>query len=233
MVTVVPTASAREFLQARRARSSGLLQLAQVLARTGDFTAVEHAQREALELRRAIAAEDPNDRQSTIDLMVAQLEIGDLLLRRRESAAAVKPLREAVDLGERLANADPHDVFVRLSRLSALVRLSAALHAAGTAERDEAARLIDQAIGIARPATAADPADVRFQFELAQAYAVRGDLESEQHRLGVSEESGAPWYERSLAILRELGGNGRLAGGTLNGDEPARMAEIEDKLRNL
>ena len=233
MATVVSTASAREFVQTRRARSAGLLQVAQVLARTGDVAALEQAQREALDLRRAIAAEDPTDRQSTIDLMVAHLEIGDLLLRRREAAKAVGPLRDAVDLSGRLVDADPHDVFVRLSRLSTLVRLATALHAAGSSAQDEAVRLIGQAIGIARSAVGADPEDARFQFELSQALAVKGDLESDAHRLGVSEESGAPWYEESLAILRKLRDAGRLAGGTLNGDEPARMAEIENKLRGL
>jgi tetratricopeptide (TPR) repeat protein len=219
-----------DWVQARRRLSSGLLQLAQVLARIGEPIGAEDAQHQALELRRAIAAKDPSDRQSMIDVMVAHLDIGDLLLRKHDFRAAVGPLREAVAVGERLSAADPHHVYIRLSLASALVRLSSALLLTAPSQPDEPSRLIERAASIAATASEADPADVRFRFELAQAHAVKGDLAREQSGSAASADSANSWYARSLAILTELRDSGRLAGGTLNGDEPGRLAEIENKV---
>ncbi len=212
----------------RRDRSSALLQLAQVLARVPDPAGAARAQREAVDLRRELATEDPSDRQSIINLVVAQMEIGEVLNRNREFGAAIPPLREAVALGDRLAAADPRHIYIRVTLLSSLVRLATALLAVDPGSRD-AAPLIERAIEIARSTVEADPADARFQFELAQAYALEGDLVArrDQHAIPGAAQS---WYQKSFAILTDLRGSGRLAGGTLNGDEPARMAEIAGHL---
>src|SRR5262249_15317734 len=101
-------------VQVRRSLSNALIQLAQIQARTGDVAGAEAAQRQALELRQALSAKDPSDRQSMIDVMVAHLDIGDLLLRQHDSRGALGPLRQAVDMGERLTAADPGHVYIRL-----------------------------------------------------------------------------------------------------------------------
>jgi hypothetical protein len=83
--------------------------------------------------------------------------------------------------------------------------------------------LVRRATDLSDAAAAKDPADARFRFELALAYATMGDA--------VSDGGAREWRGRSLDVMEELRSSGRLAGGTMDGDEPAKMAEIARKLR--
>lgn len=125
-------------------------------------------------------------------------------------------------------------VFFRLSLATALERLAENLLARRQAP--EAAPLVRRAIEILRAAAAADPTDARVHFELALAYEAAGDLVANGLRFEAdSDEAGqngsaAWWYRRSVTAMEELHATGRLTGGTLNGGEAERLAEVRQKL---
>jgi hypothetical protein len=164
------------------------------------------------------------DRQASIDLMVSQLETGDVLARRGDHAAAAEHYRLSIARGESLAASDPGYVYYRLTLASGLTRLAQTLIASDRAE--DARPLVVRATDLVQKASTVDPADVRLRFELALAHAAMGDIESQ----AAHAESARAWYRRALDIMIPMRDSGQLAGGTLNGDEPRALAEIERKL---
>jgi tetratricopeptide (TPR) repeat protein len=202
----------------RRALSTSRLQLAQALARNGDMAAALTEARVALDLRRAIAEQDPADRQAAIDLMFVQLELGQLLARAGDRPAAAAALQSAADRARKLASADPNYVFYRLTLASALTHLSQVLSALG--RHAEAAPHARQALALAEQSAARDPVDARPRFAAALACEAVGDAEP---------ESAQEWYRRSFEMMAAMQKEGVLAGGTLFGDEPGRLAAVQKK----
>jgi non-specific serine/threonine protein kinase/serine/threonine-protein kinase len=205
----------------RRALSTSRLQLAQALARNGDMAAALTEARVALDLRRAIAEQDPADRQAAIDLMFVHLELGQLLARGGNRPAAVEALKSAASSAQKLADADPSYVFYRLTLASSLTHLSQALSALG--RQAEAASHAKRALAIAEEAAARDPVDARLRFAAALAYEAVGDAEPESAR---------EWYRRSFEMMAAMQKEGVLAGGTLFGDEPGRLAAVRQKMES-
>jgi len=188
--------------------------------------------RTALAIREEIADQDPTNRQAAIDVMFGRLELGQALTEGGSPSEAAEQFRAALVVCETLAASDPDYVFYRLSLALALSRLAQNL--AGAGQRDEGARLASRAIEILERAAGADPTDARVQFELAMAYAAAGDIVSlsNSHAVAISGEaprSAGCWYQRSHAIMAALRDTGRLAGGTLNGGELAKLIEIQQK----
>jgi len=220
----------------RRGLSTAHLQLGQALARNGDVIAAVREQRAALAIRQALSQEDPADRQASIDVMFAQLELGQVLLRRGDRPAAAAALQDAADRAQKLADFDPRYVFYRLSLTSALTHLSQVLSTLG--RHADAARHARQAIAVVEETAARDPDDARLRFATALAYEAMGDaLSSELGRDPVRASVGQPesprdWYRRSLEIMSAMQTQGVLAGGTLYGDEPARLAVVEGKVES-
>ena len=210
-----------------RRLSNGHSHFALLFARHGDLDAAWTHQQQALAIRQRLVDENPKDRQAAIDLMVSEIETGDVRARRREFAAAADQYRIAVAKAEPLVAADPRYVYYRLSLASALTRLAQALVATGRAA--EAQPRVARALTLAGDASAADPADARLQFELALAQATMGDVVAKVNA-GTSGAGAHTWYERARAAMTVLRDTGRLAGGTQNGDEPATLAEIERKI---
>jgi hypothetical protein len=126
--------------------------------------------------------------------------------------------------GEALVAADPRYVYYRLTLASGLNRLGRTLVALGRPE--EARPLARRAAELAQHASAVDPADARWRFELALAHAVMGDVES--NAAGAS--AARRWYQSAVDMMAALRDADHLAGGTLNGDEPQRLAEVQARL---
>lgn len=204
---------------ARRGLSTAHVQVGQALARLGRHDeAVAHIEA-ARRLRREIAGQDPSDQQAQIDLFFADLEAGELQLRVGRHDVALPALRAGVARARQLAERAPDYVFMRLSLASGLNRLSRALVATGDSVAALAASR--EAVAAMESAAATDPADARLQCELGLGYEAIGDA------LDVAARR--PWYDRALAQLTALRDTGRLGGGTLFGDEPARLAALEAK----
>ncbi len=206
---------------ARRGLSTAHVQIGQVLARLGrPDQATAHLQT-ALDLRQRIAVQDPSDQQAEIDVCFAELELGELWLRRQRPDTALPLLHAGVDRAQRLAARTPGYVFMRLSLASGLNRLSRALMLTG--DRRGAVAAAEEAVAVMAAAAAADPADARLQCELALGYEALGD----------AVEPAAPTrrahYDRAGQLLSALRDAGRLGGGTLFGDEPARLAALDAK----
>jgi tetratricopeptide (TPR) repeat protein len=216
----------------RRGFSTAQLQLGQALARAGDTSAAIREQQVSLDVRRALADQDPTDRQAQIDVMFANLEIGQTLTRSGDLTGAVEKLRAAVRYCETLTEADPDYVFYRLSLASASTRLSHVLNAQGLAR--EAAPLAQRAMELMESASGADPADVRLRFEMALAYEAIGDAVASgaQQPLPATLTSSPAraWYQKSSDVMEQLRQDGTLPGGTLLGEETAKLAAIRQKM---
>jgi hypothetical protein len=106
---------------------------------------------------------------------------------------------------------------------SGLTRLAETLVATRRAE--DARPLVVRATEMVQQASSVDPADARLRFELALAHAAMGDIESQ-----TDAAAGRAWYQRALDIMIPMRESGQLAGGTLNGDESGKLAEIERKV---
>jgi len=218
----------------RRRLSNTHSHLSQLFAREGDLAAAWPHQQTALSLRQSIVDGSPTDRQASIDLMVSQLETGEVLARRGDYGTAAEHYRLALARGEPLVASDPSYVYFRLTVASASTQLAQALLVSGDAAAAEA--VSRRAIDLVEAASAKDPADARLRFELAMAYATMGDVVSPpagSNSLvtnGNEDGSARAWYERSLEVLNELRASGRRAGGPLDHDEPQLIATIERKL---
>ena len=203
----------------RRGLSTAHLQLGQALARNGDVTGAVREQRAALGIRQALAREDPADRQASIDVMFAQLELGQVLARHGDRSGAAAALQNAAGSAQKLAASDPKYVFYRLSLASALTHLSQVLSDLG--RYPDAAASARDAITTIEAVAAKDPVDSRLRFATALAYEAMGDAQPHDPQ---------SWYRRSLEIMKAMEKEGVLAGGTLFGDEPARLATVAQKI---
>ena len=209
----------------RRRLSNGHSHFAHLFARQGDLAAAWQHQQQALALRQQLVDQSPADRQASIDLMVSQFETGDVLVRRGDLPAAAERYRLSIASADALVAADPRYVYYRLTLASGLNRLARTLVAMGRPE--EARALAMRAADLAQHASALDPADARLRFELALAHAALGDVES---AAGGASTTARRWYRSAVDLMTALRDAGHLAGGTLNGDEPNRLAEIEARL---
>jgi non-specific serine/threonine protein kinase/serine/threonine-protein kinase len=207
----------------RRRLSNGHSHFAHLASRQHDPAAAWAHQQKALALRRELADQSPDDRQASIDLMVSELETGDVLARRGDHAAAGEHYRRSIALGETLVAGDSRYVYYRLMLASGLTRLAETLVATRRAE--DARPLVVRAAEMIQQASSVDPADARLRFELALAHAAMGDIESQ-----TDAAAGRAWYQRALDIMIPMRESGQLAGGTLNGDESGKLAEIERKV---
>ena len=209
----------------QRRLSNGHSHFAHLYARQDDHVAAWRHQQAALALRQRLVDQNPTDRQASTDLMVSELETGDVLARRGDFAAAVDMYRRAIARGESLVAADARYVYYRLTLASSLTRLARALTSLGRAE--DARPLVARASDLVQSASSADPADARLRFELAYAYATLGDIEAAAGDEGAAQT----WYRSARDLMVALRDAGHLAGGTLNGDEPKALADVEQKGR--
>jgi tetratricopeptide (TPR) repeat protein/predicted Ser/Thr protein kinase len=218
----------------RRGLSTAHLQLGQALSRHNDIAGAVREQRAALGIRQALASEDPADRQASIDVMFAELELGQVLAESGDRAAAAAALQSAAATARELAASDPKYVFYRLSLASALTHLSQVLSHVG--RHSDAVIHAKHAIATIETVAAKDPADTRLRFATALAYEAMGDaLSGERQRDPVrvsdgSRDSAQDWYRRSFEIMTAMHKEGVLAGGTLFGDEAARLAAVAAKV---
>jgi serine/threonine protein kinase/tetratricopeptide (TPR) repeat protein len=218
----------------RRGLSTAHLQLGQALARNDDVAGAVREERAALAIRQALSQEDPADRQAAIDVMFAELELGQVLARSGDRSGAAAALQSAAGSAQRLATSDPKYVFYRLSLASALTHLSQVLSALG--RHSDASTHARQAIATIEAVAAKDPADTRLRFATALACEAMGDaLSTERRRDPVrvsagSDDSAHDYYRRSFEIMSAMQKEGVLAGGTLFGDEAARLAAVAAKV---
>jgi tetratricopeptide (TPR) repeat protein len=220
----------------RRGLSTAHLQRGQALARNGVMDDAIREERAALDIRQALAREDPADRQASIDVMFAELELGQVLARRGDREAAVGALQSAAATAQRLSASDPKYVFYRLSLTSALTHLSQVLSAAG--RQPSAAQAAKQAIAVVEETAARDVDDARLRFATALAYEAMGDAVSTRASAAdpvrasntVQQDAPREWYRRSFEIMSAMQKEGVLPGGTLLGEEAARLASVAQKL---
>jgi eukaryotic-like serine/threonine-protein kinase len=208
----------------QRRLSNGHSHFAQLFARQGNAAAAWRHQQAALALRQRLVDQNPADRQAATDLMVSELETGDVLVRRDDFAAAADLYRRAIARGESLVAADARYVYYRLMLASALTRLARTLTTLGRPH--QARPLVTRAADLVGTASRVDPADVRLRFELAYSQAAMGDIEASAG----ADVAAREWYRRAYALMAALRDAGHLAGGTLNGDEPQVLADLERKL---
>jgi hypothetical protein len=100
----------------------------------------------------------------------------------------------------------------------------------------DAATHAKQAIGTIEAVAAKDPADTRLRFATALAYEAMGDALSVERThdpvraSAGSADSAFDWYRRSFEIMSAMQTEGVLAGGTLFGEETARLQSVARKV---
>lgn len=226
-LAVALVAAEPENVTYRRRLSNGHSHFAHLYGRRNELDRAWAHQRTALAMRQALVDQSPADRQASIDLMVSQIETGDVLVRRRELTAAMDRYRTAIASAEALVESDPRYVYYRLTLASGLTRLAQALIATGRPA--DARPLLARSMQITGDASRVDPADVRMRFELALAHAVTGDAAAATGAAVSAQAS----YETAVAMMTALRDAGQLEGGTLNGEEPRRLAELRGRLAAL
>lgn len=140
------------------------------------------------DLRRAGAPESPTG------LIVR----GDLHVAEGDGWSAVDLYEQAIDLAQRLADAEPARLDLQVEHSIALDRLGDLYLELGDA--DEARRLLEQSLGIAQRIAEMEPTRAEHQRELSISLERLGDL----HRALGNDVDALQFFERSLEIRRRL-----------------------------
>jgi tetratricopeptide (TPR) repeat protein len=115
-----------------------------ILSNAGDHAAALEVRQKAFEIRQAVAAEDPKNRQARFDLAVAHADIADSATQSKDAARALPHAHAALAIMRELTQADPRNAVYSRNLGLALERLGAALelsahHEAASLEQRRAA----------------------------------------------------------------------------------------------
>ncbi len=177
----------------RRLRS----RLAELTEKIGDKTEALRVHRQALAVRRELAAALGADVETRLDVGRSVLYVGALLNAMGDTSGALAAIDEGRDLAERLATQEPTDA-VRAVR--ALSHSRRGLLLAQTGKPAEALESHRQALGIRQTLADANPTVTSFQSELAFSHMNIG---------GIMMDTGKPAealdaYQKALAIRQKL-----------------------------
>jgi len=171
-------------------RAINLCRLAQALQTTGERDAAIAAYRQAIAQLQAMG-----DASATRNVVVAQLELGELVGSGGHWPEAEKEFRSAVTTAEARAAADPKNQQAQLDLGEALARLGGALLEQHRVT--EALPVFTRGLDVARALAAAGPGDKAVQTNLQQAL-----IELADARCAANAGPGG-LYEEALAISAE------------------------------
>ena len=162
-------------------------------SRTGDTEGALASYRQALEMRRRLAALEPSNPEFAHDVAIALVRIGPVSQVRGDPRAAVDYTREAMQIMDRLMATAP-SAEVRRDGFRAPLYLGDALYDLG--DYDGALAMFQKALAVAETARL-DPPEADFRHRLAVArerlgimFMVKGDAERalESHREALANE---------------------------------------------
>jgi tetratricopeptide (TPR) repeat protein len=183
--------------KSRKALGAAYFQLADLTNKIGDKKAALAVCRQALALRRELAAEPGADVQARLDVARSLERVGDVLDDMGDKAGALAAYKEEGDIAARLEAEAPTDA-VRSVLGQSYDKIAYLLHYQRKSQDALAAKA--KALAILRPLAEANPAIAEFQNKLAISYGNLGVIQLETGKQKESSES----LERAIAILQKL-----------------------------
>ncbi len=184
-------------VKSRKTLAAGYFQLAELTEKIGDKTEALRVHRQALAVRRELAAAPGADVETQLDVGRSLLAVGALLTAVGDTSGALQALDEGRDLAERLIAEEPTDA---VQTVLALNHSRRGLLLAHTGEPSKALESHRKALDIRQKLADAEPTVTSFQSELAFSHMNIG---------GIMMDSGKPAealgaYQKALGIRQKL-----------------------------
>ena len=188
--------------------------------------ALEHYQ-EAMKIREAIVAADPNNAEIKRDLSISHEKIGNMFARLGDPQGALAQFRQALEIDTILSVSDPQNAQTILDRASSLEKIGDLLMKSG--DLTGALDSHHQARQLREEVAGKDQKNVEVRSDLAFTYqqiaAAHVELaqksRSEYHWLEAKN-----WYQRCLDVMTDLQNR-----GALKKDDEAEIERIKAEIR--
>jgi serine/threonine protein kinase/predicted negative regulator of RcsB-dependent stress response len=152
----------------------------------------------AKDLARRVAEADPRSTQAQSDLSLALTRVGDVLLRQRETKAALDSYKEGLGISRKLVEADRGSALAQRELAVALIKLGDVQLQQG--ETKAALDSYQESLGVFRQLTEADRHSTLAKRDLALCLERVGDVQLRQGKTKETLDS----YKESLGLRREL-----------------------------
>ena len=183
--------------RSRKTLAAGYFQLGELMGKIGDNAEAVRMHRQALAIRRELAAEPGADVETRLDVARSLEKMGRQLFFAGDMEGALPAFEEQRDVAERLQALDPTDA-VRYVRARGQHRIGAIL-----SEMRKPAEALDahsKALPILQKLVDASPADTDFQAELALIHMNTGNALTGVGKAAESLDA----YSKALAIWQKL-----------------------------
>jgi tetratricopeptide (TPR) repeat protein len=183
--------------RSRRALGAAYIQLADLTDKIGGRKEALAVYRQALALRRELAAEPGAGVEARLDVARSLQGVGGVLEATKDKAGALAAYEEERDIAARLEAETPTDTVRSVLGLS-YDRIAYLLHQLGKSE--DALTTKGKALAILRPLAEAHPDVAEFQRNLARCYVNLGMIQWQAGRPMEAAES----FQRAMPILQKL-----------------------------
>jgi serine/threonine-protein kinase len=184
-------------VKSRKTLAAGYFQLAELTYKIGDQVEALRVYRQALAIRKELAAEPGADVETRLDVARSLDRLGRQLYRMDDFAGALRAFEEMRDIAQRLEALDPSDA-VRLVRARSLIKIGVGLGATG--KPAEGVEAIRKSLAILQELANANPTNTEFQLELASSHTNMGN----QLPLIDRPVEGQDELFKALAVLQKL-----------------------------
>jgi tetratricopeptide (TPR) repeat protein len=197
---VISEGLARADRKYRRGLAVDLLNAGAVAYWSGDLAQAREHYARSLDLRRELAAEDPEDLDRQRDVSVGLCRVGEVLEAVGDVQGALDNYLQAIECRQRNAEVDPHSG--RFRRDLAVAHLFAAESMLSLGRVEEARPHVDHFFDVARRRAADNPASARARGDLAVAHEIQGRWRAEAGDLAGAMESFRACQAVSAALAK-------------------------------
>src|SRR5579864_7656009 len=184
-------------VKSRKTLAAGYFQLAELTDKIGDKTEALRVHREALAVRRELAAAPGADVETRLDVGRSLLNVGALLNTTGDTSGALAALEEGRDLAERLVTEEPTDA---VRSVLALNHSRRGLLLAQTGEPSKSLESHRKALGIRQKLADVNPTVTTFQSDLAWSHMNIGGIMMDIGKPAEALEA----YQKALGIRQKL-----------------------------
>jgi len=184
-------------VKSQKTLAAGYVQLAELTDKIGDKTEALRVHRQALAVRRELAAAPGAEVEARLDVGRGLLSVGALLSAMGDTSGALAALEEGRDLAERLVTEEPTDA---VRSVLALNHSRRGLLLAQTGEPLKALESHRTALGIRQKLADADPTVTSFQSDLASSHMNIGGIMMDTGKPAEALEA----YQNALGIRQKL-----------------------------
>jgi tetratricopeptide (TPR) repeat protein len=184
-------------VKSQKTLAAGYFQLALLTEKIGEKAEALRVHRQALAVRRELAAAPGADVETRLDVGSGLLSVGALLSAMGDTPGALAALEESRDLAERLVTEEPTDA---VRAVLALNHSRRGLLLAQTGEPSKALESHRKALGIRQKLADANPTLASFQSELAWSHMNIGGIMMDTGKPAEALEA----YQKALGIRQKL-----------------------------